>query len=88
MLNDFVETFGFQPGSLNPILTWRGLMGRGVEADLVAFRLAKMEGGCEEVEKEAKEGSGEKRRFWLAVLEDMKINLNSAKRLAKHFEFS
>lgn len=87
MLNDFVETFGFRPGSLNPLLSAQGFVG-GMEADLVALRLAKMEEGCWEVEKEAKEGNEEERRFWFGVLEDMKANLNSAKRLAKHFEFS
>lgn len=47
MLNDFVETFGFRPGSLNLAVTWQGLIGvTHWRSDFrTAFKLAKIKLG-------------------------------------------
>ena len=90
MLNDFVDVFGFRPGSLNPLLASKGFVG-GVENDLVVLRIRAMEERCREAEKDAKEAkeAGDERGdiFWLGVLETMKADTHNAKNLARHFEF-
>lgn len=86
MLDDFVDVFGFRPGSLDSLLVIGGLA-NGVENNLVALKIRVMKERRDEVAAKVSATDNEKKIYWLGVLEVMDTDLNRAKKLAREFEF-